>query len=141
MSEMLKAATTAVKLVVAGIGGSGKKATAVNLLKDAQGVREWCWLPNEYAINLRAGSVLMVDSVSRSSKLETTYTDNTGNAVVLKVPKRQVFLGGNLVIQAPESDPLPELVVTVTDEAVIYAARVDKKVASGLVSSEVEESF
>ena len=128
MSETLKtAATGAEKLVVAGVGGSGKTSTAINFLKDASGVREWAWLPNAIASQVRAGTVILVETVSRSSKLETTYTDKTGAVVDLKVPKRQLFFGGEVVVTAPESEPLAPCVFTVTDEAKVYASRVDAK--------------
>lgn len=137
MSDTLNTgSTTARKLVVAGVSGAGPKATAVNFLKDASGVREWAWLPNAIASQVRAGTVVIADAVSQSSKVETTYTDQkTGVVVALKVPKRQLFLGGAVTITAPESDPLPTADFTVTDEAVVYASRVDaKKVASAATS-------
>lgn len=137
MSDTLNTgSTTARKLVVAGVGGAGKKATAINFLKDANGVREWAWLPNEVAAVVRAGTVVVAGAVSESSTVETTYTDQkTGVVVALKVPKRQLFLGGKIVIQAPASDPLPAADFTVTDEAKVYASRVDaKQVASAATS-------
>jgi hypothetical protein len=146
MSEMLNtAATGAEKLVVAGIGGHGTKAIAINFLKDANGVREWAWLPLAYAPFVRAGTVLVAETVSRSSKLETTYTDKVSGAVVaLKVPKRQLFLGGKVVISAPESEPLAPLTVEVTDDAKVYASRVDAKsvgAATAEGDSSAEEPF
>lgn len=137
MSEMLNTVTATVKLVVAGVGGSGPKSTAINLLKDASGVREWCWLPNQVASTVRAGSTITAEFVSRASKLETTYTDRTTGAVMeLKVPKRQVFLGGVVTVDAPESEPLPEAKFVVTDEAKVYASRVDNKAVAGTPSSD-----
>jgi len=142
MSEMLNSVTTAVKLVVAGIGGSGAKATAVNFIKDASGVREWAWLPNAIASQVRAGTVILAETVSRSSKVETTYTDKTGAVVDLKVPKRQVFLGGKVVVTAPESEPLAPCDFTVTDEAKVYASRVDaKSVGAATAEGDSSEPF
>lgn len=136
MSDMLNTVTTAVKLVVAGVSNAGPKSTAVNFLKDASGVREWAWLPNAVATQVRAGTVIFADAVSRSSKVETNYTDQkTGLVVALKVPKRQLFLGGKVVVTAPESEPLPTAEFSVSDEAKVYASRVDaKKVAPAATS-------
>jgi hypothetical protein len=114
------------KLVVAGVGGVGPNATAINFQKDADGVREWGWVPNEIAADVRAGTVVYA-LVSRSSKVETTYTDKTGQVVALKVPKRQLFFGGETEVDAPESVPLPPTTWKVTDKAKVYAARVDAK--------------
>lgn len=136
MSDMLNTVTTAVKLVVAGVGGIGPKSTAVNFLKDASGVREWAWLPNAVATQVRAGTVILAETVSRSSKVETTYTDKSGAVVALKVPKRQVFLGGKVVVTAPESEPLPAAEFSVSDEARVYASRVDAKQVASAATSE-----
>ena len=139
MSEMLNAVTATVKLVVAGIGGAGPKATAVNLLKDSNGVREWCWLPNQIASHVRAGSVISAEVVSRASKVETTYTKD-GVVTELKVPKRQVFLGGKVTVDAPASDPVPTAEFSVTDEARVYASRVDAKAIASTDMS-ADEAF
>lgn len=139
MSDMLNSVTTTVKLVVAGIGGSGAKATAVNFIKDAAGVREWAWLPLAEASQVRAGTVIFAETVSRSRTVETTYTDKHGAVVDLKVPKRQIFLGGRIVITAPESEPLAPCDFVVTDEAKVYASRVDAK-SVGAATAEVASS-
>jgi len=145
MSDTLNTgSTTARKLVVAGVNNPGPKATAVNFLKDANGVREWAWLPNAIASQVRAGTVVIAGAISESSKVETTYTDQkTGVVVALKVPKRQLFLGGAIVVTAPESDPLPAADFTVTDEAKVYAARVDAKQVASAATSDAsgDEAF
>lgn len=143
MSEVLNTVTTAVKLVVAGVGGIGPKATAINFIKDDFGVREWGWLPNETAATVRKGSIVIAEFAERASKVETTYIKN-GKTLELKVPKRQVFLGGVITVDAPESKPLPEATYVVTDAARVYAARVDAKQVASAATSEAssgEEPF
>lgn len=135
MSEMLNTVTTAVKLVVAGVGGIGPKATAVNFLKDDFGVREWAWLPNAIAASVRKGSVVTAEFATHASKTETTYIKD-GKTLELKVPKRQVFLGGVITVDAPESKPLPEATYVVTEAARVYASRVDAKQVASAATSE-----
>lgn len=127
MSEVVETATTAVKFIVAFVGGHGVKSTSVSFLKDQNGVRLWAWIDNSTAMSIRAGSVVSADAHRLSSVKETSYLKE-GVVTDLKVPRRQVFLGGNVVVDAPEQDPLPPVVAKVTDEAKVYASRVDSKV-------------
>jgi hypothetical protein len=127
MSEMLNTATTAVQLVVAGINSPGPKATSISFLT-RDGVREWAWLPNATASSLREGMTLLVEQVQPASKVQTTYTDMaTGLLVELKVPKRQLFLGGNITVEAPAQEALKPVAIVVTDEARKYAENFDAK--------------
>jgi len=127
MSDMLNTATTAVQLVVAGINSPGPKSTSVSFLT-RDGVREWAWLPNATASSLREGMTLLVEQVQPASKVQTTYTNQTtGEVVELKVPKRQLFLGGNITVEAPAQEALKPVAIVVTDEARKYAENFDAK--------------
>ena len=127
MSDMLNTATTAVQLVVAGINSPGPKATSVSFLT-RDGVREWAWLPNATASSLREGMTLLVEQVQPATKVQTTYTNQTtGEVVELKVPKRQLFLGGNITVEAPAQEALKPVAIVVTDEARKYAENFDTK--------------
>lgn len=107
-------------LSIAAIGGKGPKATNVAFLKNEAGVREWAWVPNNIAEMLAPGMRLVVEAVS-VGKVEETYTDrNTGEVVPLKVPKVQLFLGGEITVDAPEQEPLPEAQWKVSDAAAAY---------------------
>jgi len=127
MSEMLNTATTAVQLVVTRIGGSGPKMTNVGFTQDASGAWQWAWVPNALATQLRPGMVLAVEQVSPASKPETSYTNAVGVVVELKEPKRQLFLGGEMVVGAPEQEPLKPVTFVVTDEARKFANNYDAK--------------
>jgi hypothetical protein len=141
MSEMLNTATTAVQLVVSGINSPGPKATSVSFLT-RDGVREWAWLPNQMAVALRPGMTLLVEAVQPASKVQTTYTDMaTGLLVELKVPKRQLFLGGNITVEAPAQEPLKPVTFVVTDEAVKYAHNFDSKVTDVATDLVADQPF
>lgn len=107
-----------VSLSIAAIGGSGPKATAVNFTKTEEGQRPWAWVPNAVAADLVPGMVLTVESVS-TGKVETTYVKD-GVTVDLKVPKVQLFLGGQITVDAPDSEPVPEATFVVSDQARAY---------------------
>lgn len=140
MSDMLKTVTTAVKLVVAGVNNSGPKATSVSFLT-RDGVREWAWLANPLASSLRAGMVLLVEQVQPANKVQSTYINSDGVEVELKVPKRQLFLGGNITVEAPEQTPLLPVTFVVTDEAIKFANAVDAKVSTVDASLIADQPF
>jgi len=129
MSDMLNTATMAVKLIVAGVGGVGPKSTNVSFVT-RDGVREWAWVGNPLASSLRAGMVLLVEQVQPANKVQSTYINSEGVEVELKVPKRQLFLGGNITVEAPEQQPLLPVTFVVTDEAIKFANNVDAKVST-----------
>jgi hypothetical protein len=140
MSDMLKTATTAVKLVVAGVGGVGPKSTNVAFVT-RDGVREWAWVGNPLAVSLRAGMVLLVEQVQPANKVQTTYINSEGVEVELKVPKRQLFLGGSITVEAPEQTPLLPVTFVVTDEAIKFANAVDAKVSTVDASLIADQPF
>jgi len=140
MSDMLKTVTTAVKLVVAGVGGVGPKSTNVAFVT-RDGVREWAWIGNPLAVSLRAGMVLLVEQVQPANKVQTTYINSEGVEVELKVPKRQLFLGGNITVEAPEQTPLLPVTFVVTDEAIKFANNVDAKVSTVDASLIADQPF
>ncbi len=139
MSDMLNTATTAVELVVAGVNNSGPKATSVSFLT-RDGVREWAWLPNQMAVALRPGMTLLVETVQPASKVQTTYLKD-GVEVELKVPKRQLFLGGNITVEAPAQEPLKPVTFVVTDEARKYANNFDAKVTDVATDLVADQPF
>ena len=99
------------ELVVAGLGGSGKKATAVNFTV-VDGVRTWAWLPNELvsAHNVRAGVTLTVEDVRAIGEPQTQY-EKDGEIVDLLNPKQQLLLGGQMSIAQPSLEPMAKLEV------------------------------
>ena len=106
-------------LIIAGINNPGPKATAVSFVKSDNGTRPWAWVSNSVAAQLAPGMRLIVPAVSEG-KIETSYTDKNGNIVDLKVPKVQLFLGGDISVDAPEAEELPEASFTATDAAAEY---------------------
>ena len=110
---------------IAAIGGSGPKATAVNFLKTEDGVRLWAWMTNDVASRMRPGMTIVAEQAS-FGKTETTYERN-GLVTELKVPKTQVFLGGNVVVAAPASEPIAPLAVSFEDGADAYIKAYDSK--------------
>ena len=139
MSEMLNTATTAVQLVVAGINSPGPKATSVSFLT-RDGVREWAWLANPMASSLRAGMTLLVEQVQPATKVQTTYLKD-GVEVELKVPKRQLFLGGSITVEAPAQEALKPVAFVVTDEALKYAHNFDSKVIDAATDLVADQPF
>jgi hypothetical protein len=139
MSETLNTATTAVQLVVAGVNNSGPKATSVSFLT-RDGVREWAWLPNQMASSLRAGMTLIVEQVQPANKVQTTYLKD-GVEVELKVPKRQLFLGGSITVEAPAQEALKPVAFVVTDEALKYAHNFDSKVTDVATNLVADQPF
>lgn len=139
MSEMLNTATTAVQLVVAGINSPGPKATSVSFLT-RDGVREWAWLANPMASSLRAGMTLLVEQVQPATKVQTTYLKD-GVEVELKVPKRQLFLGGSITVEAPAQEALKPVAFVVTDEALKYAHNFDAKVIDAATDLVADQPF
>lgn len=103
---------------VAAIGGSGPRATAVNFVKTDDGIRLWAWIANEDASELVPGMIVRAEQAS-FGPVETSYERN-GVVTELKVPRKQVFLGGAITFDEPESEPLAPMTVTVTDKAKAY---------------------
>ena len=99
------------ELVVAGLGGSGKKATAVNFTV-VDGIRTWAWLPNELvsAHNVRSGVTLTVEDVRAIGEPQTQY-EKDGEIVDLLNPKQQLLLGGQMSIAQPSLEPMAKLEV------------------------------
>lgn len=104
--------------VVSAIGGSGPNATSVFFTKTPNNVRPWAWIPNNVATNLAPGMQITVTQVSWGKQTDT-YRDN-GQQVALKVPRCQVFLGGDIIIDAPEQSLLPEAKFQITEAAARY---------------------
>lgn len=110
---------------IAGISGSGPKATSVSFLRDADGVRQWTWLPNDVAARLRPGMTVTVEEVS-TGRVETSY-EKDGQQVALKTPKQQVFLYGQISFGKPvEGDRTPPT-FSFDEDATVYAATYDAK--------------
>jgi hypothetical protein len=100
-----------IELVVAGLGGSGKKSTAVNFTV-VDGIRAWAWLPNELvsAHNIRAGVTLTVQDVRALGDVQYQY-EKDGKPVDLVNPKQQLLLGGQMTIAQPVLEPMAKLEV------------------------------
>jgi hypothetical protein len=133
-------------LIVAFLGGSGPKSTAVNFLTDANGIREWAWMDTASARLLRPGMVLKVERVVRFTKVKTTYVNTAKETVALKVPKRQLLLEGAITVEEPAPREPLEQVVTITPEAVAYGQRYDVAHADDVAddaaeSAETDEAF
>lgn len=120
----LKKATFA----VVGINGSGSKSTAVGLrsLDESDEMRYWAWFQNAVAATMCVGMRVTFDTASLG-KVQTVYTDKAGYIIELKVPKRQVFWGGNAHIDAPNAETLPAQTVTMSDEARKFAENMRAK--------------
>ena len=121
-------------LIVAGIGGSGSKSTAVNFTV-VDGMRPWAWIPNEIVrkqvaildvdgnqvVNklgepvvrnqIRAGVTLNPEEVVAFGSPETSYVKD-GIEHDLDIAKQQLLLGGDLEISQPKFKPLKALTVT-----------------------------
>lgn len=110
---------------IAAIGGSGPKATAVNFLKTEDGVRLWAWMANDIAKVLRPGMTVVAEQAS-FGKVETTY-EKAGVITELKVPKAQVFLGGQVVVKKPEAEALAPTTVVFEDGLEDYIKAYDAK--------------
>ena len=111
--------------IVSAIGGSGPKATAIKFVKNEDNIGLWAWVANDTASRIRPGMSIVAEQAS-FGKVETTFL-KAGVIEELKVPKRQVFLGGTLVIKKPETQPLAPLSVTFEDGCDEYAAAYDNK--------------
>ena len=100
-----------IELVVAGLGGSGKKSTAVNFTV-VDNIRTWAWLPNELvsAHNIRAGVTLTVQDVRALGDVQTQY-EKDGEIFDLVNPKQQLLLGGQMTITQPTLEPMAKLEV------------------------------
>ena len=98
-----------IELVIAGLGGSGPKSTAVNFTV-VDGIRTWAWLPNELvsAHNVRAGVTLTVEDVRAIGEPQTQY-EKDGEIVDLLNPKQQLLLGGQMSIAQPSLEPMAKL--------------------------------
>ncbi len=115
-----------IELVVAGLGGSGKKSTAVNFTV-VDGIRTWAWLPNElvsaqvqvgvdkdnnpiFRNQIRAGVTLTVQDVRALGDTQTQY-EKDGEIYDLVNPKQQLLLGGQMTITQPTLEPMAKLEV------------------------------
>ena len=100
------------ELVVAGLGGSGPKSTAVNFTV-VDGIRTWAWIANELVAthNIRAGVTLLVSDVRAFDEPKTHYENNDGESVKLPNPKQQLLLGGQMSIAQPSIEPMAKLEV------------------------------
>lgn len=76
------------------------RATVIGFVKSDDGVRNWCWLSNALAQGIRPGMVLKCEVVVLE-EVRTTYVQH-GEEKGLKVPRRQVRLGGHINVDAPE---------------------------------------
>ena len=121
---------------IAAIGGSGPKSTAVNFLKTEDGVRLWTWMSNDVASRLRPGMTVVAEQAS-FGRVETTY-EKAGVVTDLKVPRAQVFLGGAVTVDIPESEPIAPMAVTFADGVEKYRSAYDAKNTS---ADSVDESF
>lgn len=99
-----------IELVIAGLGGSGPKSTAVNFTV-VDGIRTWAWLPNELvsANNIRAGVTLTVEDVRALGEPQTQYEDRQGQIIDLANPKQQLLLGGRMTVTQPMLEPMAKL--------------------------------
>jgi len=77
-----------------------RRATVIGFVKSDDGVRNWCWLSNALAKGIRPGMVLKCEVVVLE-EVCTTYVQH-GEEKGLKVPRRQVRLGGHISVDAPE---------------------------------------
>jgi len=128
--------STLTTFIVAGIGGSGAKATAINFKKTEDNIGLWAWVANDTASRIRPGMSIVAEQVS-FGKVETHY-EKAGVVTELKVPKRQVFFGGALTIKKPESQPLAPVSVNFEDGCDEYAAAYDNK---NQTTEDVSEPF
>jgi len=87
------------KMVVSYVTPRGS-ATVIGFVKGDDGVRNWCWLSRLQSEGIRPGMVLTCELVVLGDVC-TTYWQN-GEEKVLKVPRRQVRLGGHIGVDAPE---------------------------------------
>lgn len=126
-------------LSIAAIGGVGPKSTAILFVKDDDGVRPWAWLPNDIAANLVAGMRLDVAQVG-TGKVEETYTDRkTKEVVALKVPKVQLFLGGNIEVLPPDQPVMEPITVVFSDQAKAYAEAYRAKQATATTAGPFDD--
>lgn len=115
-----------IELVVAGLGGSGKKSTAVNFTV-VDGIRTWAWIANEivtkqvvvgqdkdgnniFRDQIRAGVTLTVQDVRALGDVQTQY-EKDGEIFDLVNPKQQLLLGGQMTITQPVLEPMAKLEV------------------------------
>lgn len=115
-----------IELVVAGLGGSGEKSTAVNFTV-VDGIRTWAWIPNAIVTKqvvvgkdkdgkdilkneIRAGVTLTVQDVRALGDAQTQYEKN-GEVFDLAYPRQQLLLGGKMKIAQPTLEPMEKLEV------------------------------
>lgn len=125
-------------LSIAAIGGSGPKATVISFVKSDDGVRPWAWLPNEIAASLVPGMRLAVAQVG-NGKVEETYTDRNNQVIPLKVPKQQLFLGGNIEVLPPDQPIMEPVTVVFSDQAKAYADAYRAKQATATTAGPFDE--
>lgn len=126
-------------LSIAAVGGSGPKATVISFVKNDDGIRPWAWLPNEVAASLVPGMRLSVAQVG-TGKVEETYTDrNTSEVIPLKVPKQQLFLGGNIEVLPPDQPVMEPVTVVFSDQAKAYADAYRAKQATATTAGPFDE--
>lgn len=124
-----------ISLIIAFIAAnSGPKATAVTFLKTEDGTSQWSWISNDIASKLRPGMRLNVSEVSYS-RVQTQY-EKDGVMVDLKVPKQQLFLGGSITVELPDTQPLAPATWSFGDEVDNYTAAYDAKRATVAANDE-----
>jgi len=124
---------------ISAIGGSGPKATAINFTKTEDGIRLWAWMPNAVAGKLRPGMTITAEQIGFGAT-ETTY-EKAGVVTELKVPRRQLFLGGSIVVGKPESEPMEPMAISFADEAEAYAKAYDAKRTATPTADDGDKSF
>ena len=128
-----------ITLIIAFIANtSGPKATAITFLKTEDNVSQWAWIDNSVAAKLRPGMRLTVAEVG-TARVQTQYEDKSGTMVALKVPKQQLFLGGNITVELPDTEPVTPATWSFGDDIVKYADNYDAKRTNA--PSAKEEAF
>lgn len=116
-----------ITLIIAFIANtSGPKATAITFLKTEGNISQWAWVDNSVAARLRPGMKLVVGEVG-TAKVQTQYEDKSGNMVDLKVPKQQLFLGGNITVELPDTQPVAPATWSFGDDLSSYSDYYDAK--------------
>ena len=126
-------ATLSNTFAVVGLNTPGPKSTSVGLrsLNETDDIRYWAWVLNSQVGGIVPGMRVTFDTVS-FGKVQTTYVDKAGFVQELKFPRKQVFWGGNLTVDAPDAEPLPEQGEVVITEAA-------RKFANNLLAKKARE--
>ena len=117
-----------ITLIIAFIANtSGPKATAITFLKTEDNISQWAWVDNSVAAKLRPGMKLVVGEVG-TARVQTQYEDNkSGNMIDLKVPKQQLFLGGAINVELPDTQPVAPATWSFNDDLDGYSDNYDAK--------------